>query len=40
MGTVDANQKNTVEFGIVYTIIYKVLYIPGGFFSGFLKHQQ
>ncbi len=25
---------------VVYPIIYKVLYIPGGFLAGFLNHQQ
>lgn len=28
------------HMGLVYPVIYKVLGIPGGFFRGFLKHQQ
>ena len=28
------------QWKAVDPIIYRVLYIPGGFFAGFLKHQQ
>jgi len=41
--TVDGNQKSgrsPVEVRSSNPIIYKIVYIPGGFLAGFLNHQQ